>query len=440
MKILHSVLTGACLLAAGMLCAQKVAIDTDKPAGVYSTKTDKTVTFTVTRLDKTELKPGEKIVCTVWRDGREDPTSVSLSAELWNAGEKFQVSAPVLAAGWTRLLVRRVNEKGNARTIASQGILTDVETLTAATPDPADFDKFWADQIAGMPKDMKVELKKVDMKDGLVGYNFKLDCGGGNYAYGSVAWPADAKPKSLPAILQVFGASTFAVRGPSPYYAHYGIHAIMCPHSVEVGRDAKYNGEMRKSLLGYSRLNADDRDSYYMKGMILRVVRTLQYIESLPVWDGKTLITHGESQGGFQSIVGAALDPKVSFCLAMVPAMSEHLGYLKNRVNGWPHIIPDDAKERAAMDPAKLKKLEAALPYFDNVNFARRIHCPVWISTGLNDTTCPPSGVAAVFNALPKDNADKHFCIVPKAGHDAGCADVVSTLHSLIYPPEGPAK
>lgn len=439
MKILHSVLTGACLLAAGMLCAQKVSISTDKPEGVYSTKTDKTVTFTIARLDKTALKAGEKIVCSVWRDGREDPISVSFSAELWNAGAKFQIPVPVFA-GWTRLIVRRADAAGKTRVIASQGVMADVENLTAATPEPADFDAFWADQIGRMPKDMKVELKKVEMKAGIVGYNFKIDCGDGNFAYGGIAWPENAKPKSLPAIVQFSGASTFAIKGPSDYYAHYGIHAVMCPHSIEVGRDAKYNAEMRNSLQGYSHRNADDREKYYMKGMILRVVRTLQFVESIPLWDGKTLITHGESQGGFQAIVGAALDPKVSFCLAMVPAMSEHLGYLKDRVNGWPHVVPDDAEKRAAMDPAKLKKLEASLPYFDNVNFAKRIRCSAWISTGLNDTTCPPSGVAAVFNALPKDNADKHFYIAPKAGHDAGYAGVVSTLHSLIYPPEGPAK
>lgn len=39
-------------------------------------------------------------------------------------------------------------------------------------------------------------------------------------------------------------------------------------------------------------------------------------------------------------------------------------------------------------------------PYYDAVNFARRIHCDVLSSLGLEDETCPPPNVMASFNAL----------------------------------------
>jgi len=387
------------------------------------------------------LKDGEKIVCEVQENGREILQKTEISAAQWNTSDSTKVYAP-LVPGWVRISLIRVDGKGKrVRTFASQGIIVDADTLIAGTPEPTDFDAFWADQIRQFPKDMKVELKEVRMKDpGIVGYNFKLDCGNNNFAYGSIAWPKNAKEKSLPAILQVHGSSTYAIGGPSDYYAHHGIHAILSPHQIESGRESAYNNEMIRSLSGYTRRNADSREKYYMKDMILRVVRTLQYIESLPQWDGKTLVTHGESQGGFQSIAGAALDPKVSFCLAMVPALSDQMAYRAGRMNAWPHLIPDDPDQLAKTDPEKRKQIEAAIPYVDCVNFAKRIRCEVWISTGVNDGTCPPSGVISVFNALPKNNKNKHFFLSPTAGHDAGYADVVPALHSTIYPPEGPAN
>lgn len=49
--------------------------------------------------------------------------------------------------------------------------------------------------------------------------------------------------------------------------------------------------------------------------MYLRVLRALDYVKTLPEWDGKNLIVIGSSQCGAQAIVAAALDPQVSLCL-----------------------------------------------------------------------------------------------------------------------------
>ena len=42
------------------------------------------------------------------------------------------------------------------------------------------------------------------------------------------------------------------------------------------------------------------------------------------------------------------------------------------------------------------------LGYFDSINHIRRAKCPVEITrAGLGDYTCPPSGLAAYYNAIP---------------------------------------
>ena len=46
------------------------------------------------------------------------------------------------------------------------------------------------------------------------------------------------------------------------------------------------------------------------------------------------------------------------------------------------------------------------LAYYDVVNFARHISCPVYMTWGYNDNTCPPTTSYAVWNTLacPKES------------------------------------
>ena len=56
-------------------------------------------------------------------------------------------------------------------------------------------------------------------------------------------------------------------------------------------------------------------------------MRSLDYVKSLPEWNGKVLIVKGGSQGGAQSIVAAALDNNVTMMIAEVPAMCDHSAF-----------------------------------------------------------------------------------------------------------------
>jgi cephalosporin-C deacetylase-like acetyl esterase len=140
----------------------------------------------------------------------------------------------------------------------------------------------------------------------------------------------------------------------------------------------------------------DSRDTWYFLGMFLREVRALDFLCSQPEWDGKTVVVYGSSQGGFQGFAISAIDPRVTFLAAGVPAGCDHTGTVVNRVNGWPKIVPNlpDGKP----DP---KVLEASR-YFDNVNFAAKTKAKgAYLTVGFIDTTCPPTGVYAAYNALP---------------------------------------
>ncbi len=417
----------AATMAAMTFSATALEIKTDKPDGICETGKDTAVTFTIT--GQTE---GFRETCFFQPGMPGEEKIVNKNTRT----RTFQLKD--LHPGWLYMEYRKTNEKGHLTGMpVSAGVIIDPFQIKAGAPEPADFDAFWKKEIEAMRAvPMNPVLEEVKLNDPRIrSWKFKLDCGNNNFAYGYISMPAKAEAKSLPAIAQFQGASCMGIRNAPTYYAYTSIHVVMSPHQSECGREPEYYRAFEKSIRGYNRKDVTDREKYYMKGMVLRVLRTLEFIRTYPEWNGKDLIAHGESQGGFQSLVGAALDKNVSLCISCVPAMSDHLGYKQGNPNGWPWVIA--LKDGKPADEDFARKAELVLPYYDNVNFAKRITCPIWISTGLKDKTCPPSGVLAVYNNLPR-TTEKHLRIAPERGHDAGYPGMVETLHSIVKPP--PAK
>ena len=142
--------------------------------------------------------------------------------------------------------------------------------------------------------------------------------------------------------------------------------------------------------------------------MYLACYRAVDYLTKHPDWNGQTLLVHGGSQGGGQSVVAAGIHPAVTGLGADVPAMCDHTGQLVGRSNGWPRLTGWQEK------PDSDKALQVSR-YFDAVNFAKRVKCKsAVVGVGLIDTTCAPAGVIAMFNALP---CAKELAIMPLSGH-----------------------
>lgn len=116
------------------------------------------------------------------------------------------------------------------------------------------------------------------------------------------------------------------------------------------------------------------------------------------------------ARGGAQAIVAAALDPQVSLCLSAVPALCDHCGNLAGRQPGWPRLF----SVRNGV-PTNRKVAEVSR-YYDNVNFAKYIKAPVYMTAGMIDTTCVPTSVYAAYNNLPA-GTEKHMTIHPTEGY-----------------------
>lgn len=254
----------------------------------------------------------------------------------------------------------------------------------AGVAEPADFDAFWARQKAKLKEvPIKAELVELPGKNPQFDvYDVKIDCPGGKPVSGYLTRPKGAQPKSLMAQVGFMG---YGIRS-APVECRSGTLSLAInAHGIENGKDAEFYDALGKGALkGYAfdkTQNADPETAYF-NGMMLRVLRAMEYLRTLPEWNGKDLIAAGGSQGGLQALVAAGLDPAVTRCMVWKPWCCDLGGSTLGRVAGW------------------RPEWTAALGYYDPANHAKRIRCETTITSGLGDYVCPPSGISVLYNNL----------------------------------------
>ena len=179
-------------------------------------------------------------------------------------------------------------------------------------------------------------------------------------------------------------------------------------HGIPVDMPRKYYDELAAGPLNdYPRIRLDDRDNYYYKRVYLGCIRAVDFIYSLPQFDGNNLCVQGGSQGGALSIVTAALDDRVKCLVAYYPALCDLTGYLHERAGGWPHLFRKDG-------PSFSDEQVETSRYYDVVNFARILKTPGFYTWGYNDMVCPPTSMYSAYNVIA---APKELFLAQETGH-----------------------
>jgi cephalosporin-C deacetylase-like acetyl esterase len=371
-----------------LLLAAAVTLLPLRPATATGQPTSYSLTVTTAHPDSI-YKQGEKVVYTV---------KLLLEHELVKDAE---LAGELAEPGFLQCSVDfQTPAKRNLRAVAGAAI--DPLEIKPSLPVPADFDSFWSAQkekLARVP--VNPRLTPVTSAAGVEVFDLQADCVGAPVS-GYFAKPTGAKPKSLPIILTVQGAGVRSSdRAGATDWAKRGFLAMdINAHGIPNGKpDAFYTDLANGELKDYRVRGRDSRETVYFLGMFLRLVRALDFLTSQPEWDGRTVVVHGGSQGGAQSLVAAGLDPRVTFFAAMVPAMCDHSGGVVGRISGWPKLVPNGPDGKP--DP---KILEVAR-YYDAMNFVTRTKAAGIVTVGFIDTTCPPSSVYAAYNAIrgPKE-------------------------------------
>jgi cephalosporin-C deacetylase len=73
--------------------------------------------------------------------------------------------------------------------------------------------------------------------------------------------------------------------------------------------------------------------------------------------------------------------------------------------------------------------MRCTLNYYDGINFAPNIRCPMLVYIGLEDDVCPPETGFAVFDAM---TCPKHLDTAEGCAHDAGAYWQLSKVEAFL--------
>lgn len=314
-------------------------------------------------------------------------------------------------AGFLRCEMKISDGKNTASLTA--GAAFEPLKIKAGAQIPGDFKSYWRMQkeiLAKIP--MNAQMRDIsDPNKPIECFDITLDSFESKVR-GYYCRPRGAKPKSCPAIILPHAAGVCtSFLGNAYRQAQKGFIALdFNAHGIENGKeDSYYKSLSAGALKNYPGRGIESRDSFYFRGMYMRLMRAMEFLQSRPEWDGKIFVVYGTSQGGGQSIVASALNRRVSFTVACVPAMCDLAGAAMGRASGWPKFFSAGADREKAKSMAK-----KTLYYFDATNFASFVRNPVVFVVGYADTTCAPT---TVYSAYSNIKAPKHMIVCEEAGH-----------------------
>jgi len=383
------------LLASAMASDFSLRGTTDKEVAIY--KVGEKMEFTLKLYDEDNVVVGKKIKWTRSGDDGKVENGEGITTE---HGVKIVTSTD--KPGFVRVKAFAFEDDGknivgyvggwgankNGDIFFDGGACVEPEKLKSVE-EPNDFDSFWQKMKAELNEvPLSAKLKEVTPKDAKVKvFEVELDCAGPKPVTGYLTIPLNAKPKSLAAIVSFHGYGTGKHNVPA-WLNEWNIVFDVNAHGMKLGQDDAYYAQLQKDLSGYC-FNKDEnsnRHKTYYYGMALRVMRALQYVKTLPEWNGKDLQSNGGSQGGLQGLWGAGLDADVTSCDIWSPWCCDLGGVNLGRQLGW---RPDFTE---------------AINYYDPVHHAKRIKGKVHLVANYGDYVCPPSGVWTVYNNIAHEN------------------------------------
>ncbi len=275
---------------------------------------------------------------------------------------------------------------------------------------PADFDAFWQElleQAAQIPLNATVELVPLRCTAEAEVYLVHYDSLDGVRIAGWYCLPRERAGR-LPAIVYMPG--------------YVGEPAIP-RESVRLGY-ATFGAITRGKLRSHHQFNPGfpgllthgiaDRSTYSYRGLYIDASRVIDFLLSRDEIDPARIGVTGGSQGGGLAISTAALRPEVCVAVAVAPFLCGFMDSIE-----LTHTYPyQEIRDYLRLYPEQRAAVEETLAYFDGINFAPRVTCPIMVHFGLQDNICPAETAFAAFRAL--SSSDKHIYPYDGHGHDAG--------------------
>ena len=287
---------------------------------------------------------------------------------------------------------------------------------------PPDFDAFWEDvlaQAALVPMNVKVVPDKLRSADDVNVYEVFYDSLDHVRVAAWYCVPKDGR-RPLPAILHLPGYQSDPPV--SKEWARLGYATLTVAPRGKVRSNKQFNPGY-PGLLTYSIV---DRNTYSYRGFYVDAWRGVDFLMSRNEVDARRIGATGSSQGGGLTITTAAMRPEIVAAAAGAPYLCGFIDAIALE-NTYPY---QEINDYLNIHPESRDQVVTTLRYFDGINFASRIQCPIIVNIGLQDNVCPPETGYATFNAI--GSQDRKMYPYDGHGHDAGRRDHAAIVEEFF--------
>ena len=283
---------------------------------------------------------------------------------------------------------------------------SDLAAFVTQVTSPDDFDEFWDGalaELAQIPLDPDVVHDPLRSTDAAKVYQatYRSLDGLDIFAWYTVPAVGDGP---FPAVLILPGyKSEPALRRD---WASKGVAAL----SVAVRGKLPSSAQFNPGYPGLLTHGVESRDTYGYKGVISDCVRGVDFLLSRPEIDAERIYCCGSSQGGGLTLITSGLRGEIKAGVAGYPFLCcfpESMGMLRS----YPY---DELSCYARAYPDRTEQMLDTLRYFDAVNFAPRIQCPMVVGIAMEDEVCPPETSYAAYRLL---NSQRELWLFPNSGH-----------------------
>jgi cephalosporin-C deacetylase len=270
---------------------------------------------------------------------------------------------------------------------------------------PADFDEFWNGVLAQAARiPLNPSLTPVPMRSTPEVEVFEVRYDSLDHVR-VAGWYCLPRRRSGPLPAMVFYPGYISEPALPKAYARRGYATFGVAPRGKLRSNSQYNP-------GYPGLlthNILDRNTYSYRGFYVDAWRVIDFLLGRPEVDPARIGVQGGSQGGALTLLAAAMCPEVAAAAAQAPYLTGMMDAIE-LTHSYPY---EEINEYLRLHPAQRDQVAETLAYFDCINFAGRIRCPIIVNIGLNDDVCPPETGYAVFEAI--GSTDKQ--LYPYAGH-----------------------
>jgi len=193
------------------------------------------------------------------------------------------------------------------------------------------------------------------------------------------------------------------------------------------------NGQFNPGYPGLLTHNLVDPQCYAYQGFYVDALRVIDFLRQQPEVDSKRMGIQGSSQGGALTLVAAALRPEVAAASVSAPYLTGVVDAIE-LTRTYPY---EEINDYLRIHPESRKAVENTWSYYDCINLADKIRCPIIVNIGLQDDVCPPETAYPLMDRISA--SEKRLYAYDGHGHDSNQHEherVIEEFFRKILQPE----